>query len=145
MRPIDPLTLEVDVIWTDWNTTDKLKIYSSNAAFNGQSLPANWMSGFTFRGGAQYKLTQNWAVRCGYAYGQNSVPESTYSPLVPDSNYHLGALGFGYTTKQWGLDLAYEFIYREQRHIHNDVNSPTVDGTWSNQMQGLMLTFTVKI
>jgi long-chain fatty acid transport protein len=145
VRPIDALTLEADVIWTDWNTTDKLKIYSPNPAFNGQTLPANWRSGFTFRGGVQYQLDQNWALRAGYAYGQEAVPESTFSPIVPDSNYHLGALGVGYSTESWGLDLAYMFIYREQRHIHNDVNSPTVDGTWNNTFHGLMLTYTLKL
>ena len=48
-------------------------------------------------------------------------------------------------TPSWNLDLAYDFIYRERRHIHNDVNSPIVDGTWDNQFQGLMLTLTVKL
>jgi long-chain fatty acid transport protein len=145
MRPLDPLTLEADVIWTDWNTTDKLKISSPNPAFNGQTLPANWESGFTFRAGVQYQLNPNWALRCGYAYGQDAVPQSTFSPIVPDSNYHLGAMGVGYSTEHWGLDLATMFIYREERHIHNSVNSPTVDGTWNNQFYGLMLTFTVRL
>ncbi len=145
LRPMPALKLEADVIWTDWHTVDQLRIHSSDPHFNGQTLPADWKSGFTFRVGAQYNLTEHWVVRGGYAYGQNSVPQSTFSPLVPDSNYHLFAAGLGYSTPRWDLDLAYEFIYREQRHIENDVNSPTVNGTWDNQMHGLMLTFTLKL
>ncbi len=144
-RPTPPWVVEADVIWTDWHVVDRLRIHSSNPAFNNQTLPADWKSGFTFRLGTQYKFSEHWLVRGGYAYGQTSVPQSTFSPLVPDSNYHLAALGLGYTTDRWDLDLAYNFIYRERRHIHNDVNSPTVDGTWDNQIHGLMLTFTLKL
>ena len=64
---------------------------------------------------------------------------------MPDSNYHLLGLGVGYVADRWTLDLAYNFIYRERRHIHNDVNSPTVNGTWENQFHGLMLTLGVKL
>ena len=140
-RPSEPLTLEADVVWTDWHSEKQLLIQSSNAAFNNQTLPANWKSGFTFRTGAQYLLNENWALRCGYAYGQGSVPSSTFSPLVPDSDYHLGALGVGYKSAKWSLDCSYEFIYRVRRNISGSVNSPTVDGSWDNQMHGLMLTY----
>jgi long-chain fatty acid transport protein len=142
-RVIDPLTLEGDVIWTDWHSVDQLLINSPNPAFNGQDLPAHWMSGFTYRLGAEYRLDRHWSFRAGYAYGQNSVPESTFSPLVPDSNYHLGSVGVGYAADHWRVDVAYEFIYRETRQIQGSVNSPTVNGTWNNQMNGLMATFTV--
>ena len=145
MKPIDPLTLEADVVWTDWHTVNQLKINSGDPHFNGQTLPADWKSGFNFRGGVQYRLTQNWFLRGGYAYGQNSVPQSTFSPIVPDSNYHLGSIGLGYTTETWSLDLAYELIFRERRHIANNVNSPTGDGAWDNTINGLMLTLTVKL
>jgi long-chain fatty acid transport protein len=145
IKPIKPLRIEADVIWTDWHVVDQLQFQSADPHFNGQTLPAHWQSGFTGRLGAQYMLTENWAIRAGYAYGQNSVPQSTFSPLVPDSNYHLFATGLGYSTEQWAVDLAYEFIYRERRGIENSAESPIVDGSWSNQMHGLMLTFTVKL
>ena len=131
-RPNDRLKLETDLIWTDWQTVDQLKIHSADPHFNNQSLPAHWESGFTARFGAEYKLDQHWVIRGGYAWGENAVPESTFSPLVPDSNYHLFAAGVGYETPNWDLSLATEYIFRERRHIHNDVNSPTVDGTWDN-------------
>lgn len=143
-RPNKSLTVEGDIIWTDWHTLKQLVFQSSNPAFNGQTLPANWDSGFTYRIGAQYQLDRHWAIRGGYAYSQTSVPESTFSPLVPDSNYHLFALGVGYMANDWDLDLAYNFIYRERRQIIN-VNDPIVDGTWDNQMYGLMLTFTARL
>jgi long-chain fatty acid transport protein len=144
-RPIKPLKLETDVIWTDWHAVKQLTFNSSDPHFNGQSLPAHWESGFTYRLGGEYQLNDHWALRAGYAYSQDAVPTSTFSPIVPDSNYHLFALGAGYSTARWGIDVAGQYIYRERHHVLNDVNSPTVDGEWSNEIFGLMTTFTLKL
>jgi long-chain fatty acid transport protein len=144
-RPVQRLKLEADVIWTDWHAVSELQIQSHNPDFNNQTLPAHWISGFTFRGGAQYDLTDNWSLRAGYAYSQNAVPNSTFSPLVPDSNYHLFALGGGYSTPRWDLNLAATYIYRETHDVSGSVDSPLVDGTWNNHMYGLMATFTYRL
>ena len=143
-KPVKKLKIETDLIWTDWHATDNLPIHSSNRAFNGQTIPADWMSGFTGRVGAEYKLTPEWAVRGGYAYGENSVPTDTFSPLVPDSVYHLFAVGVGYQKPHWGLDVAYQFIYRQDRHVSDNAYSPATDGTFGNQIHGLMLTLNVR-
>jgi long-chain fatty acid transport protein len=143
-RPIQPLKLEADVIWTDWHAVKQLTFVSSDPHFNGQTLPAHWDSGFTYRVGAEYQLCEDWKLRAGYAYSENAVPTATFSPIVPDSNYHLFALGIGYSTHCWGVDVAGNYIYRERHHVSDDVNSPAVDGEWSNNMFGLMTTFTLK-
>jgi long-chain fatty acid transport protein len=143
-KPSDQLTVEGDVIWTDWETLKSLSFTSGNPFFNGQAIPANWKSGFTYRLGTQYWFDKHWAIRGGYAYSQTSVPQETFSPIVPDSNYHLFALGVGYNADHWALDLAGNLIYRERRHIVS-VSNPIVDGTWDNVMYGLMLTFTAKL
>jgi len=145
LRPIQPLKVEADVIWTDWSSFGTTKFSSSNPAFTGQKTVFDWKSGFTFRLGAQYNVTPHWVLRAGYAYGQNAIPTSTFSPLVPDSNYHLFAAGIGYETDRWSVDLAYQYIYRERRHIHDNLYSPLTDGTWDNQMNCLMLTAGYKL
>lgn len=145
VRPIEPLKVEADVIWTDWSSFEKSSISSSDPHFNGQKTVYDWKSGFTFRLGAQYDLTPHWVLRAGYAYGQNAIPTSTFSPLVPDSNYHLFAAGIGYEADRWSVDLAYQYIYRERRHIHDNLYSPLTDGTWDNQMNCLMLTAGYKL
>ncbi|MGA2584092.1 MAG: outer membrane protein transport protein [Tepidisphaeraceae bacterium] len=144
-KMIDNVTIEGDVIWTDWHSVKQLLFTSGDPTFNDQSLPASWKSGFTFRLGGQYQIVPHVNLRAGYAYGQNSVPTSTFSPLVPDSNYHLAAAGVGYDTDHWGLDVAYQFIYRETRHISGNVYSPIADGTWHNEFNGVMATLSLKI
>ena len=140
VRPVSNLKVEADVIWTDWHSVRQLQVASADPHFNGQTIPAHWDAGFTFRGGLQYDLTEHVALRTGYAYGQNSVPTETFSPLVPDSNYHLVSVGVGYAGPHWGVDLAGQYIVREHRTIGGSVNSPAVDGGWTNQIFGVMAT-----
>lgn len=145
MRPIKPLKLETDIVWTDWSTVRETTLSSSNPAFN-QVIKDDWKSGFSFRFGVQYDLTQQWALRAGYAYGQDAVPADTFSPLVPDSNYHLFSVGVGYKLNDHlDVDAAYQFIFRENRHISGGEYAPTVDGTWKNNFNVLMLGATLTL
>ena len=59
----------------------------------------------TERALTQYDFDQHWAVRGGYAFSQNAVPSTTFNPLVPDSNYHLFAVGGSYTAELLALYL----------------------------------------
>jgi long-chain fatty acid transport protein len=144
-RPVERLKLEVDAIWTDWNALDRIRIGSDDPTFNDQRIPADWQSGWTFRLGGEYDLTPHWTVRAGYAYSENAVPGATFTPLVPDSDYHLYAVGLGYSRDTWAVDLAYQFIYREERDISGSTLSPFVDGTWENTYHSLMLSATFKM
>jgi long-chain fatty acid transport protein len=144
LRPIKPLKLEADVVWTDWDVLKNVVFSSDNPAFN-QTIPANWKSGFEYRFGVQYDLNEHWVIRGGYAFGQNAIPSSTMSALVPDSNYHLFALGLGYSQPSWAVDIAYQFIYRETRHIGDSIYGSQVDGTWNNNFNEVMLTLTLKL
>ena len=145
VRPIQPWKLEADVVWTDWSVFNQVQLQSHDPHFNGQTIPEKWRSGYSFRFGTQYDLTRSWTLRGGYAYGQTAVPDSTFSPLVPDSNYHLFSVGLGYSTERWSLDAAYQFVYRERHHVHGSVNGALVEGMWDNTMNDFMLTFTYKL
>jgi long-chain fatty acid transport protein len=138
MRPVQPLKIEADVEWTDWDVVKQFTVTSSNPAFS-QVQKTNWESGFAFRLGGQYDLGR-WAFRAGYAYGQRAVPGSTFTPLVPDSNYHLFAAGVGYAiNSNITIDAAYQFIYRENRNISNSLYSPLVDGKWENTFHTVVI------
>jgi long-chain fatty acid transport protein len=131
--------MEVDGTWSDWSTLQQIQFQSSNPAFNNQAIPAKWHDTWAVRLGTQYELTKNWTIRGGFSYGTNAVPESTFGPIVPDSNYYLFSVGAGYKTGSWTFEAAYLFIYREPRHISNSFYSPAVNGTWSTNLQGILL------
>ena len=142
-RPTQRWKLETDIEFTNWETFDAIRIDADNPALSG-SIPTEWLDSMTYRFGTQYDLDRHWAVRAGYAFGQSSTPESTYSPLLPDSNFHSFCAGLGYSQKAWSLDLAYQYILRERTIIHDSINSPLVNGTWENQSHAVALTLTIR-
>jgi long-chain fatty acid transport protein len=143
-RPVDRLKLEADVVWTDWHVLKNVVLSSDNPVFN-QKIPDHWKSGFEYRFGTQYDLSEHWTLRGGYAFGQNAIPSSTYSPLVPDSNYHLFSVGVGYAMGPWSIDAAYQFIFRERRRIADSIYGAQVNGTWDNNFNELMLTLSLRM
>lgn len=145
VRPIRPWKLEADVVWSNWSTLDQIKIQSPNSVFNGSTISTKYHDSWSFRFGTQYDLDSHWSIRGGYAYGNSAVPASTFSPLVPDSNYHLFSVGLGYNADRWFVDAAYLFIYRETRNISDGINGPYVDGSWHTNMMGFMITAGVKL
>jgi len=143
VRPVPQLKLEADAVWSNWSTLQQIRLHSSNPAFNA-AIPTLYHDSWSFRFGTQYDLTKNWSIRGGYAYGTAAAPEATFSPLVPDSNYHLFSAGLGYSTDTWSIDAAYLFIFRETRNITDSINAPFVDGKWNTNMQGFMVTLGLK-
>ena len=151
-RPTKKLTLEVDAQWTDWDTLNTVKLHSPNLAFQtdpGSQIPFNWMSSWYFETGAQYALTTNWTARAGYIYSQNSVPNSTFSPTLPDNNRHVFSVGLGYTTGRLTIDFTYQYSMTDDRTIKGSADSNfdgtgDLDGTWKSNANALMVTSTYK-
>jgi long-chain fatty acid transport protein len=47
------------------------------------------------KAGVEYKVTERLALRGGYAFVINPVPDHTLNPGNPDSNQHNFSIGFG--------------------------------------------------
>jgi long-chain fatty acid transport protein len=138
-RPIEPLKLEADVVWTGWSTLQQIRIKSPSSVFNNSTILTKYHDTWSFRFGTQYDLTKAWALRAGYAYGTSAAPASTFSPLVPDSNYHIFSAGVGYSTGPWSIDVAYLYILRETRNIGGGINAPAAVGRYNTNLQGFIV------
>ena len=82
--------------------------------------------------GAEYKIADPLALRFGYYFDASPVPDSTFSPIIPDlgdkNSFNIGAaLTLG------GVEISYnyEYLMFEERNIAtlSDVNG---DGTFDN-------------
>lgn len=141
-RPIQKLKLEVDVEWTDWDVLNDVTLESGNA-LDGTTIAYRYKSSFYFEVGAQYDLTDHWAVRAGYIFSENSVPEETFSATTPDADRHVFSVGAGFRGARGSVDLVYQFSLSEDRDVDQSENL-TANGTWKSQAHALMLTATVK-
>lgn len=138
-RPMKQLKLEVDIEWTNWETLDDVVLRSSNA-LHGEAIPFRWKNSFFYEFGVEYALNDQWVLRAGYIFSENTVPDETFSPTVPDSDRHVFSVGVGYATGRFGVDLVYQYSLSEDRTIRGgSVSSPFVDGLWETQAHALML------
>jgi long-chain fatty acid transport protein len=62
------------------------------------------------RAGAQYKLTDAFAVRIGAAYGMSPVQSGYLTPETPDANRINYTIGLGYTiNNKMGVNASFLF------------------------------------
>ncbi|MEO6994819.1 MAG: outer membrane protein transport protein [Lacunisphaera sp.] len=138
-RPTPQWNLEVNVDWTNW---DRVNTVTINKASGAVLLPFNWQSSFFYEFGVTRYLTSNWNVSAGYLYTENSVPNSTYTPAVPDANRNFYTLGLGYTAGSIAANLAWQHAESSARTVTGSPSSligATADGTYQNSIDALSL------
>jgi long-chain fatty acid transport protein len=140
--PTPKLKLEVDSQWTDWAVLDQVTLRSANPTLTS-TIPFHWKDSWFYEFGAQYELNEHWTVRGGYIYSTDTVPGTSFSPTVPDSNRHVFSGGLGYTQKRFSVDLVYQYSLSEDRTVHNSSNA-AADGTWKSSGQAVMVTTSVR-
>jgi len=150
--PLPQWKLEADLQWTDWATLDKVTISSPGTVFDGTTIPFHWQDSWYYELGTQYEIDQHWTVRGGYIYSQNTVPNSTFSPTVPDSNRQVFSLGLGYAfgpevfshLLHVTVDLVYQYSLSQNRNVTIPLgNGTTASGTWESDAHAVMATTSV--
>ena len=141
-RPVAKLKLEVDVEWTNWDPLNTVQLYADNSALN-TSEPYNWKDSWFYEFGAQYNLDEHWTARAGYIFSENSVPDNTYSPALPDGNRHVLSAGLGYQLKWIQIDITYQYSITETRNVTGS-NFGLADGRWNSSGHALCATSTLR-
>lgn len=136
-RPTPEWNFEVNVDWTNWNRLNTVTINKPSGAL---PLAFNWESGFFYEFGVTRYLTPNWNISAGYLYTENSVPDSTYTPAVPDCDRSFYSIGLGYTSGNLGANLAWHYADGGTRTVTGSPPSligVTADGTYKNSINAL--------
>ena len=122
-RPTTNWNFEVDIDWTDW---DQVK----NAVIDGVgTLPLNWESSFFYEAGVTRQLGKGYFASVGYFFSQASTPDKYYTPLVPDTDLHVGSVGFGHRGRHWSWTVAAQIIAGAFRQVEGNID-PSVDGRY---------------
>lgn len=138
-RPNSKWNLEVNLDWTNWDRLNTVVIQKGSGAV---PLPFNWKSGLFYEFGATRYLANGWRVSGGYFFTENSVPDATYTPAVPDSNRHFYSLGLGYETERISVDFAWHYADGGRRKVVGSAPSligASADGTYSNSLNAFAL------
>jgi len=145
-RPIKKLKLEVDIEWTNWDTLNTCTLSSPNPWVAGDpraTVAYNWKDSFFYEFGVEYELNEQWQIRAGYIFSENTVPSNTFGPNLPDSDRHIFSGGISFTTKRFTVNAAYQYSRSTNRTV---VGSPLgySDGNWSSDGHAVSITSTMR-
>ncbi len=133
-RPTPQWNFEVNVDWTNWNRFNTVTISKASGPV---PLAFNWQSGYFYEFGATRYFENGLHLSAGYLYTENSTPDATYTPALPDSNKSFYSLGLGYTAGNLSFDLAWHYGDGGTRTVKGSPPSligATADGTYQNSL-----------
>jgi long-chain fatty acid transport protein len=139
-RPSPKWNLETDVNWTDWSALKHVPMVSSPPQPAADAVNFNWRPSWMLDAGVTRYFGHDWRVSGGYMYSENSVPESNFNPLIPDSDRHVFSLGVG---KKWGnfsCDAAYQLAWGPSRSVSGDA-TVLPDGRYEFLSHALTINF----
>jgi long-chain fatty acid transport protein len=122
-RPTRDWNIEFDVDWTDWHRVKDVVIDGVG------TTPLNWQSSFFYYFGVTRQLPKGYYISAGYFFSENSTSDQNYTPLVPDTDIHVGSLGVGRRGEHWDWALAGQLFYGPFHEVSGAAN-PTVDGSY---------------
>ena len=128
----DKFRLETDVEWVQFSRFKNLPI---NVGANALSVPSqniaeNWRDTFTAGFGGDWKFVDGWVLRGGYQFYQSPVPDSTFSPTIPDADQNVITIGIGWKGRHNSLEAAYGLDFYNTRNITTDQN-PAFNGKYT--------------
>lgn len=97
--------IEGDITRTTWSRFQSLNVtFGTTSALNFIS-PQNWSDTYSYRLGANKKVTDMWDVRFGALYDQNPQPDQGVGPLLPDADRIGASFGIGWHAGPLVVDL----------------------------------------
>ena len=141
----DRFTVGFDFKWSENTSHDDLPIQigSNNQPLLGgaNSSVFGWQNSIDLGTGMTYAVNENWTLRGGYLFSENSQPARNYSPVTTANDRHIFSLGVGWRGKTRNVDLTYAYVYNPTRVI-SGAAQPLFDGNYKHQWQVLSLSIT---
>jgi long-chain fatty acid transport protein len=102
--------------YTEWRSFDELAVsLDPDGGLPGGTLvsPKNWRDVWRFSLGAEYALTDEWSLRCGYVYDIDPIDLDHADYIVPPGNRHYVSVGLGFHAGGWRVDVGYTLMLME--------------------------------
>jgi long-chain fatty acid transport protein len=114
----EKLLLSADFHYVTWSRYNQYTVNLEK--LEDMVILQNFDDAFLVRGGVQYSLSPQFALRGGFLYDQTPQPDATADPLLPDANRMALTGGFGWTlATNLVLDLAFQYEPFEDRTVPN--------------------------
>ncbi len=140
-RPTENWNAEFNLDWTDWDSLNE--VVFKGTAFGDIPFLFNYKSSFMYNFGLTRQLGKGWHASVGYIYSENSSPDKNFNPIVPDSDLHLGSVGFGHRGQRWNWAAGYHFAYNAGRTVKDSIPG-LADGKYTTLNHAFNLSVTLK-
>ena len=64
-----------------------------------------------------WDYNEDLTLRCSYRFMESPIPDSTLSPVLPDGDRHIVAVGLGWKVDNHAIDLSYAYNMIDDRDI----------------------------
>jgi long-chain fatty acid transport protein len=145
----DKIHLESDFEWIQFARFKSLNLNLANNTtlftilHQSSTTPENWHNTFTAGIGGAWDVTDHWVLRGGYQFFESPVPNSTFSPTIPDANQNVLTFGVGWHNRHHSLEASYGLDFYNDRHITGDV-VPAFNGTYTFTVHLLSFAYSYK-
>jgi long-chain fatty acid transport protein len=121
----DTIRLETDFEWVQFSQFKNLPatIGPNFLGVPSQVIPENWHNTFTAGIGGDWRFADHWTLRAGYQFFESPVPDSTFSPTIPDANQNVLTFGLGWHSGHHSLEAAYGLDFYDTRNIAGNLVS----------------------
>lgn len=105
-RPTPAWNFEFNVDWSDWHAADTATL---GLAGGDTAVRFDWQSGRRYGFGLARTLGLHLGLSAGYWYGEETIPEARYQPIVPDVALHVFSAGVAWRWGAWDLEAVYQW------------------------------------
>lgn len=114
----DKLSVEADLVWTNWSLYNELNIHSDNEYLGTVSSTKDYNDAIRVQLGAEYAYNDWLTLRGGYVFDQSPINGDHAEYLLPTGDRHLFSVGSGFRIDEnWTLDLSYTYLIAEERQF----------------------------
>lgn len=101
---------EIDVAWSGWSEFDTLDVDLENnipGSVEDISLREDWGDTMSYRFGASKKTSRGHTWRFGFVFDEQTVPEDTLRPSIPDADRYGPTVGYTWAGQKMAADFYY--------------------------------------
>ena len=118
----ESLLFTADFHYILWSSFEEFVLevdYADPVPDDAETFEENWKDSYVIRGGFQYMVNENFALRAGFLYDKTPQPVETVDPILPDANRWAVTGGFGYKSGNFVIDVAYQYEPFNDRTVEN--------------------------
>lgn len=139
-RPHDKISMEADVVWTNWKHNEYQKEYFSPylivPGVTSKTYDRDWHDTNQLRLGIEWQALDFMAVRAGYFYDPSPVPDNTFDIMWPDGDRKTYSIGLGFNFKEnWTLDTTLQYAIAETSRVIGGESEHNLNDTY-NPLKG---------